>query len=83
MKRLEDKSNDCKVLASGDKLPVATEVNPLSARLKCRRNLHFDMGKMPNPSRFEELPRGVFVRALEAELPDERRNLGVPVLEWP
>jgi len=83
VKRLEDRSNDCKVLASGERLLAATEVSPLSARLRCRRNLHFDMGRMPNPSRLEELPRGVFVRALEAELPEERRSLGVPVLEWP
>lgn len=83
MKRLEDRSNDCKVLASGDRLPAATEVRPLSVRLKCRRNLHFDIGKMPDPRRFDELPRGVLARALEAELPDERRSFGVPVLEWP
>lgn len=81
VKRFEDRSNDCKVLASGDRLPAATEVRPLSVRLRCRRNLHFDMGRMPDPRRFNELPRGVLALALDAELPDERRGFGVPFLD--
>jgi hypothetical protein len=44
------------VFANGAKLEAEIEVIPLSARLRCLRNLHFDDGSIPIESRFEELP---------------------------
>ena len=59
-------------MASGARLAAAIDVRPLSARLRCLRNLHFDDGNMPTVSRFDELPRGFCQDSdmLECELPE-------------
>jgi hypothetical protein len=80
VKRLAERSRDCRVLAKGAMLVAVICVRPLSARLRCRRNLHLVDGNQPIERRLEELPRGVVERTLEAELPEDRRTLGVPVL---
>jgi hypothetical protein len=83
-KRLEDKSSDCSVFISGDRLDAVNIVRPLSARLRWRRKRHFDIGRIPvDESRFDELPLGVPSRPLDAELPDERRSFGVLLLDCP
>jgi hypothetical protein len=63
------------VLANGAKLDAEIEVIPLSARLRCLRNLHFDNGSIPIESRFEELPLVLCHPSdmLEWELPDPDR----------
>ena len=58
-KRFDDRSRECSVLASGARLAADTEVRPLSARLRCLRNLHLDAGSIPMERRFEELLRGL------------------------
>ena len=42
VKRFEDRSSECKELASGTRLEELMEVSELSARLKCLKNRHFD-----------------------------------------
>jgi hypothetical protein len=81
LNKLEDKSRYCSVLATGDRLNAFICVRELSARLSCRRNLHLDAGTNPYDKRLDELPLGVFARSVEPELPDDRRKLGVPLLE--
>jgi len=63
------------VSAKGARLEEDIEVIPLSARLRCLRNLHFDGGSIPMESRFEELPLGLCHASdmLECELPDPDR----------
>jgi hypothetical protein len=58
--KFDDRSRECRVLASGAKLDADIDVSALSARLRCLRNLHFEDGRIPIDSRFEELPRGLF-----------------------
>jgi len=57
--KFDERSSECNVLASGVKLVIDIEVSPLSARLKCLRNLHFEDGRIPIDNRFDELPRGL------------------------
>jgi hypothetical protein len=73
--KFDDRSREWSVLANGAKLDAEIEVIPLSARLRCLRNLHFDNGSMPMASRFEELPLGLCHPSdmLECELPDPER----------
>ena len=72
------------MLVNGDRLAAVSAVMLLSARLRCRRKRHLDIGSIPiEDSRFEELPRGVAPRALDTESADDRRSLGVPLLDWP
>jgi hypothetical protein len=82
VKRLDDKSRIWSVFANGAKLVMGMVVRSFSARLRCRRNRHFDTGAYPKLSRFEALLRGVLVRSVDPELPDDRRTFGVPLLEW-
>ena len=72
LNKLEERSREWSVLANGAKLEAVIEVRPLSARLKCLRNLHFDDGNIPMERRFDELPRGLCHPSdiLECELPD-------------
>ena len=58
-KRFDERSREWRVFAKGVRLAADIEVRPLSARLRCLRNLHFEDGKMPMERRFEELPRGL------------------------
>ena len=58
-KRFDERSREWRVFARGAKLAADIEVRPLSARLRCLRNLHFEEGKTPMERRFEELPRGL------------------------
>ena len=58
-KRLEERSRECKVLAKGARLLLLIEVRELSAKLRCRKNLHFDagrIGRIPMLIRLDELP---------------------------
>jgi hypothetical protein len=71
VKRLADKSSDCRVFANGARLVDEMLVRALSARLKCLRNRHLVGGNQPNDKRLDELPPGVVDRTLDAELPDE------------
>jgi hypothetical protein len=73
LKRLADRSSDCRVFVSGARLLADMLVRALSARLRCLRKRHLVEGNQPRESRFDELPLGVFDRTLEAELPEERR----------
>ena len=85
-KRFDDRSREWSVLARGARLAADIEVRPLSARLRCLRNLHFDDGSMPIDSRFEELPRGLCQPSdmLECELPDpDLLTLYEEPLKWP
>jgi hypothetical protein len=55
----------------------------LSARLRCRRKRHLDIGRIPmEESKFDQLPLGVPC-ALDIESADDLRNFGVPLLECP
>ena len=70
-------------IINGDRLEAFRNVKLLSAKLRCRRNRHLDMGRMPmEDSRFEELPRGVLSLPLEPESAEDLRSFGVPVPEW-
>ena len=72
------------MFVKGDKLDAVSVVMPLSARLRCRKNRHLDIGSMPiEDSRFNELPRGVPSRPLDTESADDLRSFGVPLLECP
>jgi hypothetical protein len=76
--RLEDRSIEWSVLASGERLLAGMAVNELSAKLKCFKNRHFEAGRMPMASRPVELARGWCQESdrLECELPEpERRTL--------
>lgn len=83
--RLEDKSREWRVLANGARLVAEMEVRPLSARLRCFKNLHFEDGKIPIDNKLEELPRGLFQLSdiLEAELPDPDLLTLYEPLRWP
>lgn len=76
VKRLAERSSDCKVLAKGARLVTEMFVRALSAKLRCRRKRHLVDGNHPSEGRLEELPRGVVDRTLDPELPDERRIFG-------
>jgi hypothetical protein len=78
-KRLPERSNDCKVLATGARLLAINDVRPFSARLKCRRNAHFDDGRIPMANKSDVLCRGVISAWLEPELPLDLRYLGVAI----
>lgn len=58
-KRFDDRSRECNVLANGARLDADMDVRPLSARLRCFKNLHLDEGNIPIDSRFEELLLGL------------------------
>jgi hypothetical protein len=74
VKRFEDRSRECRVLATGARLVKLISVNALSARLRCLRNRHFEDGRNPLASRFEVLPfRCGPELSLELELPDPDR----------
>ena len=45
VKRLLDRSRDCKVAATGARLETLRSCIPFSARLRWRKNLHLDEGK--------------------------------------
>jgi len=77
LKRLLDRSSECKVFARGCRLLTVKYVSPLSVRLRCRRKRHFAACMFAKVSRFEALFFGVLEWMLEFELPDERRNFGV------
>jgi hypothetical protein len=70
--KFEDRSRECKVLANGARLNADIEVMPLSARLRCFKNLHLDGGSRLIDRRFDELPRGLCQLSdmLECELPE-------------
>ena len=57
--KFEDRSREWRVLANGARLAADMEVRPLSAMLRCLRNLHLEDGKIPMESKFDELPRGL------------------------
>ncbi len=57
--KFAERSSEWRVLANGAKLAADIEVRPLSARLRCLRNLHFDEGRIPMERRFDELLRGL------------------------
>lgn len=79
---LADKSRDWRVLVNGDRLAAVKVVMLLSARLRCRRKRHLDIGNIPiDDKRLDELPRGVPSLALEIESAEDLRNFGVPLLE--
>ena len=79
---MADKSSDCSVLATGERLDAVNVVMLLSARLRCLRNRHLDIGKIPmDERRFDELPLGVPSRPLDTESADDLRNFGVPLRE--
>jgi hypothetical protein len=81
VKRLQDRSNEWSVLARGDRLVAGIDVSELSVRLRCFKKRHLEAGKMPETSRFEELPRMLCQESerLEWELPEpERRTLYGP-----
>jgi hypothetical protein len=70
--RFAERSRECKVLANGARLAADIDVRLLSARLRCFKNLHFDVGMMPIDKRLDELPRDPCQPSdiLECELPD-------------
>ena len=72
VKRLEEMSKECSVFARGAKLSKLREVRELSARLRCRKNLHLEGGSTVMDNRFETLPLrcGPSDCSLEFELPD-------------
>jgi hypothetical protein len=72
VKRLEDMSKECSVFASGARLSKLRDVRELSARLRCRKNLHFEGGNTVIDNKFEALPLrcGPTDWSLEFELPD-------------
>jgi hypothetical protein len=82
VKRLVERSRDCRVLANGAMLAAVMCVRALSARLRCLKNLHFVDGNQPIDRRLEELPRGVVERTLEPELPEDLRMFGVLFLPY-
>jgi hypothetical protein len=59
VKRLQDRSSELRVLASGTRLLAGIEVRELSVKLKCFRNRHLEAGRIPMAKRFEELPRAL------------------------
>lgn len=79
VRRLEDRSSECSVLARGVRLVDVMVWRPLSARLRCLRKRHLDVCIVPSASRFDVLCFGVLEWRLELELPDERLNFGVPL----
>ncbi len=74
-KRLEDRSRECRVLERAPRPDAVIEVNELSARLRCLKNLHLDAGRKPIANILEELPlrSGPLECVLELELPDPER----------
>jgi len=79
---LAERSSDCSVFAIGDRPEAVKVVRPLSARLKCLKNRHLDIGRMPKDTIFDELPR-VPSCPIDIELPEDRRNCGVALLDCP
>lgn len=73
--KLDERSKECSVFAKGVKLEADIDVSPLSARLKCLRNLHFEGGNIPIDNKFDELPRELCQLSdmLECELPEPER----------
>jgi hypothetical protein len=59
VKRLQDKSKELRVLASGVRLLAGIEVSELSVRLRCFRKRHLEAGRIPMAKRFDELPREI------------------------
>ena len=82
VKRFVDKSSECKVLATGARLDAVREVRELSARQRCRRNLHLVGGRKPARRFGELLFRWGPEVSLEFELPDPVRlmRLVTPLL---
>lgn len=72
LKRLAERSSDCRVFVSGARLWGEIFVRALSAKLRCLRKRHLVEGNQPKERRFDELPLGVFDRTLDAELPEDR-----------
>ena len=77
VKRLEERSSECSVFESGERLEAGIEVKELSARLRCLRKRHLEAGRIPMAKRLEELPRGLCHESerLEWELPDPDRRI--------
>ena len=73
LKRLAERSRDCRVFVSGARLLAEMFVSALSARLRCLKKRHFVEGNQPRDRRLDELPLGVLDLTLDAELPEERR----------
>lgn len=71
VKRLEDKSSECRLFDSGARLDPVMEVRELSARLRCLKNLHLEAGSIPDVSKLDEIPLRELL--LEFELPDPER----------
>lgn len=70
-KRFEERSRECSVLARGARPAADTDVKPLSAKLRCLRNLHFEDGSIPAARRFDELRELCHPsERLECELPE-------------
>ena len=70
-----ERSRECNVFARGFRLSAVIAVNALSAKLKCRRNRHFDVGKLSTESRLELLFLGLYQESdkLDRELPEPER----------
>ena len=70
--RFEERSSEWRVLARGARLEAVIAVRPLSAMLRCFKNLHFEDGRTPIDNKFEVLFRGLCQLSdmLECELPD-------------
>ena len=88
-KRLEDRSKDWRVLASGASDVALIEVRELSASERCRRNRHMKEGRMPRDRRLDEELRSRNGSRreprLEFELPDPDRLIVLsppPLRTW-
>lgn len=80
VKRLEDRSRELRVLATGARLAAETDVREFSGRPRCRRNRHFE-GERTSASRFVELPFRCPVEvSLDSELADPVRRI---CRDWP
>jgi hypothetical protein len=56
LNRFKDRSNECKLLATGARLDTLMVVIELSVRLRCLRNRHLEGGRNPAARRFGVLP---------------------------
>lgn len=73
VKRFEDRSRDCRVLATGARLVAVIEVKELSGSPRCRRNRHL-LGGRKLESKLGELELRQWPEfSLELELPEPVR----------
>ena len=80
VKRLEDRSSELRLLATGARLAADTDVREFSGRPRCRRNRHFE-GERTSVRRFVELPfRWLLEVSLDSELAEPVRRI---CRDWP